>query len=455
MMEFKSLLLISANVYKDPYPVYPIGISYIKTFLKKSLPDYSICTYDMNFGNLDDLSALLKKENFNYVGLSLRNIDDNNIFEQNSFVSWYKEIVTCIRNSCKSILIVGGAGYSIFPDILYNELQPDFGIKGEGELSLTELLKSLDEKKDYRRIDGLVYKDVNDKIIVNKRNNYEYNLSLKLENEWIPYYWENGGMLNIQTKRGCPHHCIYCSYPVIEGHKVRKLNVDNVIASLKELYFEKHITYIFFTDSVFNMEHEYNDELCHKIIENDIKISWGAYFSPRNLSKEDLILYKKSGLTHIEFGTESFSDQQLVNYQKGFTWNDILEKSHFCDDLGIFYAHFMILAGYGETEESLNETFEHSRLLTNTVIFPFIGMRIYPFTRLYDYAINEGIINSPQDLLSPHYYLSKQVNVDTIKIRAAETGVKWIFPGDEASDEMEARFRKKKRRGPLWEFLKY
>jgi hypothetical protein len=74
---------------------------------------------------------------------------------------------------------------------------------------------------------------------------------------------------------------------------------------------------------------------------------------------------------------------------------------------------------------------------------------------LYDYAINEGIINSPQDLLSPHYYLSKQVNVDTIKIRAAETGVKWIFPGDEASDEMEARFRKKKRRGPLWEFLKY
>jgi len=165
-------------------------------------------------------------------------------------------------------------------------------------------------------------------------------------------------------------------------------------------------------------------------------------------------LYKKAGLAHIEFGSESFSDQQLENYRKGFTWKDILTASHSCDELGIFYAHFMILAGYGETEKSLKETFEHSKLLNNTVIFPYIGMRIYPHTQLYDYALRDGKIESSNNLLQPVYYVSDQVQVDLIQQRAMATGAKWIFPG-RGSEEMMVRFRKKKHRGPLWEYLKY
>jgi radical SAM superfamily enzyme YgiQ (UPF0313 family) len=42
-------------------------------------------------------------------------------------------------------------------------------------------------------------------------------------------YYRLGGMLNIQTKRGCPFRCIYCTYPGVEGRKIRLRNPDTVV----------------------------------------------------------------------------------------------------------------------------------------------------------------------------------------------------------------------------------
>ncbi len=85
---------------------------------------------------------------------------------------------------------------------------------------------------------------------------------------------------------------------------------------------------------------------------------------------------------HIEFGTDSLSDTTLKNYGKPFTVADILEASKICNRLKIHCAHFLILGGYGETEDTLNETFENSKKIERTVFFPFVGMRIYPGTKL-------------------------------------------------------------------------
>jgi radical SAM superfamily enzyme YgiQ (UPF0313 family) len=261
-------------------------------------------------------------------------------------------------------------------------------------------------------------------------------------------------MLNIQTKRGCPYNCIYCSYPVIEGRKIRTLNADFIVETLKDLYFNKGITYVFFTDSVFNISNEYNKQLAKKIINSGVKVNWGAYFSPHNVNREELTLFKQAGLTHIEFGTESFSDQQLNNYRKHFTFQEVLEISHICSDLGIFFAHFLILGGYGETEQSLDETFENSKKIPLSVYFPYIGMRIYPQTELFDIAIAEGRIKSIKDLLEPVYYISDAVKLGTLKERAFATGKKWIFPDFDDNGTME-KFRLRNKRGPLWEYLRY
>lgn len=454
MSSTKNILLVSANNYTTPYPVYPLGVSYLYTYLKKRLPQYNFRFFDFNRQTLSDFNELLTNENFNFIGISLRNVDDTNIYEKNSFIAWYKQIIEAARKKSKAKLIIGGPGFSIFPELIFDTLQPDFGIKGEGEESILQLINSIDNNEDFQTIEGLVFRTSSNEIKVNPRKNYLNSLELSFDKDLVDYYWEKSGMLNIQTKRGCPYNCIYCSYPIIEGSKIRTLDINFIVETLKDLYFNKRITYVFFTDSVFNISNEYNIQLAKQIIDSGVKINWGAYFSPHNLTREALTLYKQAGLTHIEFGTESFSDQQLKNYRKHFTFKEVLETSEICSDLGIFFAHFLILGGYGETERSLDETFENSKKIPFSINFPYIGMRIYPHTKLYEIAIAEGRIKGVNDLLEPVYYISNDVNIDTLKDRALATGKKWIFPDYDDQGLME-KFRSRKKRGPLWEFLRF
>ena len=448
------ILLISANRYTNPYPVYPIGVSYLKTYIQKNLPHYQVDVFDFNLGNYASLIEKLKEYQPGYIGISLRNIDGANSFDRSSFISGYKEIVETIRANSQVPVVIGGAGFSIYPQPVFDALRPDFGITGEGEQAWVNLISCLDEGKDYSQIEGLVYYNKSNEFIRNPHVNYLKNLELQFEDSIIDFYWEKSGMLNIQTKRGCCYHCIYCSYPVIEGRKIRTLNADLIVENLLRLNRKKGINYVFFTDSVFNLDKEYNMELAEKIIRSGLKIKWGAYFSPSNLTDEEMALYKQSGLTHIEFGTESLSDTQLKNYGKHFTFADVKAASDLALKHNIFYAHFLILGGYGETDRTICETMENSKQLNYTVFFPFVGMRIYPNTRLQQLAIEEGVISPSDLLLQPTYYISKNFDPGTLKEKAAATGKAWSFPDDPKSDEMELFRLKRKKKGLMWEYLR-
>ncbi|MEI8202467.1 MAG: lipid biosynthesis B12-binding/radical SAM protein [Bacteroidota bacterium] len=450
-MAKRKVLFISANLHIKPYPVYPLGISYLMTYLDKNLPRTDFRVFDFNIGNLQSLSETLKEYNPDFIAVSLRNIDDIDSQSKISFIGGYESIMVAIRANSQKTVIMGGSGFSIYPELLFKQLKPDFAVSGEGEESLVQLILSLENGTSYRDIEGLVYSD-NDTIIINKRKEYLKDLDLHLSDDLISYYWDHSGMLNIQTKRGCPYRCIYCTYPIIEGRKVRMLNVDLVVETLVRLYKEKKINYVFFTDSVFNMNNNYNIELAEKIIQSGIKIHWGAYFSPFNLTQDLVHLFKKSGLKHIEFGTESLSDTQLINYGKHFNVEDVIKSSEYCNKAGVYFAHFMILGGWGETEATLAETFENSKRIKHSVFFPFIGMRIYPNTPLHDILLREGIIKSDNILLDPTYYISDKIDLNTLKSKAKASGRNWEFPDDDKSEAME-KIRAKKRKGLLWHLL--
>jgi len=390
-----NILLASLNTLAVPYPVYPIGISYLSTYIEQHLPGYTIELFDFNLENADQFIRKLHELSPKYIAFSIRNIDGVNSYDPTNFISGYSVIIDILRQKYHGDykLFIGGAGFSIFPETLFNLLQPDYAVVGEGEESLVELIKKLDADLPVEDIGGLVYKK--DGIIkVNQKKQHTTDLCLRFNESLTDFYWQNSGMLNVQTKRGCPFNCVYCTYPVIEGRIVRTLNTDLIIETISKLYRDKGINYIFFTDSVFNMKNDYNVELAEKIIRSGINIRWGAYFYPKGLTRESLKLFKESGLTHIEFGTESISDHTLKSYGKHFTVEDIIQQSELCNELDVPFAHFMILAGYGETDETIDETFENSRKIKKTVFFPYVGMRIYPGTRLYTYAISEGLIES-------------------------------------------------------------
>ncbi len=452
-MTSKKLLLVSPNRFAVPYPVYPLGISYLHSYLKDRLKGFEIVVFDMNLHSDEELIAYLKNYNPDFTGVSLRNVDDVSSISREFFLTGYKAIIDLIRQTLpKTTLIIGGSAFSIFPDELFNFFKPDFGIYGEGEKSLYQLLTSiLSGSPDYS-IEGLVYQN-GSRTVVNPRTHYLSSLDLSFSDNLSQFYWKKSGMMNLQTKRGCPYECIYCTYPVIEGRKVRTLDADKIVDTLKDLYFNQHLNYVFFTDSIFNIHRKFNQELAQKILKSKVKIKWGAYFSPHNLTLDELKLFAESGLTHIEFGTESLSDSTLKHYRKNFSVNEIVEVSDICNEVEIYFAHFLILGGYGETEDSINEGFENSKRIANSVFFPYVGMRIYPGTTLYKLAIADRYIDPGDTLIEPTYYLADGIDYGSLKERADNTGRRWVFPDEDVVTFMN-RMRGRNRKGSLWHHLK-
>jgi len=448
----KSILFISANQLKEPYPVYPLGISYLVSYLEEHLPDLKILLFDFNKNDYSELVQLIKKEHPKYIGVSFRNIDDVNFYAKNSYIAHYKAIVDLVKVNSKATIIIGGPGYSIFPIEMYNLLQPDFGIYGEGEISLYKLINILENNKNnFEDVPRLIYKKDN-KTIFNQKGNSTLQPKTSYNKELTDYYWQNSGMLNIQTKRGCPYNCIYCTYPLIEGKNVRTHNPEILVENIEKYLYENNVDYFFFTDSLFNLKNKFNYEFAELILRKNIKFKWGAYFNFKNLPEDLLVLLKRAGLTHIEFGTDSLCDITLNSYRKPFTFEEILNTSDICNKLDIDFAHFLILGGYGETKGTLKETFENSKKIGRTVFFTFVGMRIYPNTELYKIAINEGKIQPTDDLLLPKYYVTEEYNEEFVKQLAKESGKRWVFP-DEDSSAIINKLRMKGKKGPLWEYL--
>jgi radical SAM superfamily enzyme YgiQ (UPF0313 family) len=168
-------------------------------------------------------------------------------------------------------------------------------------------------------------------------------------------------------------------------------------------------------------------------------------------------LMARAGLTHIEFGSDSFSDSVLDEYGKQFTFNDIYDASLYARVAKVHYAHFLIAGGPGETEETLQEGFENSKRLVKTVHFPFVGMRIYPKTRLYDRAVAEKAVDAGANLLRPVFYITPALTEE--KIFSVLSGFSrqspnWIV-GELPQEKVRVieGLRRKGVRGPLWEFL--
>ena len=126
----KKILLISANQHKVPYPVYPLGLAYISSYLKENSPEYEIRIFDFNLNDLSDFKKELEEFAPRYVGISLRNADSANSLNPSNFIEDYSPLVELVKEYGKSITVVGGAGYSIFPKLIYELLSPDFGIYG-------------------------------------------------------------------------------------------------------------------------------------------------------------------------------------------------------------------------------------------------------------------------------------------------------------------------------------
>ncbi|MCP4578758.1 MAG: radical SAM protein, partial [Deltaproteobacteria bacterium] len=272
----------------------------------------------------------------------------------------------------------------------------------------------------------------------------------------VDYYTEKSGMLNIQTQRGCAFKCCYCTYPLIEGTAFRRRGPRVVCDEIEDVI-ASGTRYFFIVVSVFNTSREHVTGICEEILKRKLDIKWGCYLRPQGITQPQMDLMARAGLTHIEFGTDSFSDSVLDAYGKQFTVDDVIHASECARNAKVRYAHFLIIGGPGETEETIREGFSNAGRIKKSVFFPYVGMRLYPGTPLHEIALKEGVVTREKDLFEPCFYITPHIPKDTIARMLKEHGGEqknWIIGevGPELRQVMD-NLRKMGVVGPLWEFL--
>ena len=449
------ILLISANRCTTPDAVFPLGLAYLNAALRRAGHD---CMWLDALSHAGDFKQRVRNYHPHFIGISLRNVDDVLIRKQETFFAALSPLIAELREISSCHIVVGGSGFSIFPQQLFELSGADFGIVSEGETAFPVLIAALESGSDFSHIPGLVFRQ-KDRTIVNPPAPGSAAENL-MAADWPPlvtsHYLGTSGALNVQTQRGCSFRCCYCTYPVIEGRQHRPRSGETVAEEFEQSQ-RLGAKYVFVVDSVFNSSVAHVTDICRALIRKDITIPWGCFLRPQGLSTDLMSLMARAGLAHVEFGSDSFCDEVLAAYQKGFTFEDILFSSELARQAGVDFCHYVIAGGPGETHATLLRGFEKSRQLGDSIIIAVVGMRIYPGTALFERAIAEGRISRDVNLLTPCYYLAsglQQAQVFQQLQDFARHSPNWIVGDPDPSySNLVDRLRRRGIAGPLWSYF--
>jgi len=446
------VLLVATNRVLTPFPVYPIGVDYVATALHGR---HELRVLDLAAdGGEAALAALCRDFAPEVVGLSIRNVDSAETSNPEGFLPELERVADLLRRSTRARLVLGGPGFSIFPAALMTRLRAGYGLLGEGE-RLPLLLDAIarDDAEAAAAVPGVVVGAGASEPPPPWPGPYARALASR---ETVGHYLRWGSMLNVQTKRGCPFRCTYCTYPAIEGRRLRLFPPEDVAREWAALV-QAGAKFLFVTDAVFNSHVRHNLAVAEAVQRRGCTVPWGAFFAPLRPPPDYYRRLRAAGLTHAEFGTESLAPAMLRALRKPFSVEHALAAHREARAAGLFVAHYILLGGPGETRASVSETLDRCERLEGAALFFFCGIRIYPRTELHRIALAERQVTPGDDLLAPRFYepagLPVAAIADLVATRARGRRHWVVGSGDQQMAAAMKRLYQRGRIGPLWELL--
>jgi radical SAM superfamily enzyme YgiQ (UPF0313 family) len=439
------VLLISPNREHLPDPVYPLGLAYVAAAVRDS--GHEVQALDLCFEE-DSAAAIrgsLQDFRPDIIGISLRNIDDVSYPRRHSYLQDYRDTVDEVRRHSDALIVLGGSGFTIMPEAFMQELGADFGIIGEGEQACPELVRKIESGNMPFNFSRLIRAEARVRDLdLCSPDPVKFN---------APDYYRLGGMLNVQTKRGCSFHCSYCTYPMIEGRDIRLREPSNVVNQIREIAGQTGAKHFFFVDSIFNHPASHAEAVCDELIRKRTGIKWTCYATPTGMTERLADKMARAGCTGVEFGIDSLSDDVLLNLDKGFDARAVRAASEACRKAGLKFCHFIFAGAPGDTDDKVARAIADLDDLNPDAAVIMTGIRVFPNTRLAERAEEElGIRDAG---LEPVFYLSPAVSSYSRVRDEVSRRKNWIMPGHDVN--MHPRLQRKLRehgiKGPLWEEL--
>lgn len=388
----EKVLLIFPKTGLDIYAQLPLGLLSIASTI---VDDYEVNIIDQRIDK--DWAEKVESESQNSICVGITSMTGEQI--SNGLE---------ISKIAKKNVVWGGVHPTILPEQTLENKHIDFIVVGEGEITFPLLIKALKNQNKLNNIKGVGYKDSYGIHINEPPNNVNLNNLPDL-----PYYLldmdkyitKRDGFqrcLTLETSRGCPHNCSFCSNPVIHNRKWRSLNVDNIMRKVNYLNNEYNLDGIIFQEDNFFVNIQRVEEFCEKISINNI--GWKSNCRIKYLLDKDQTFFKmleNAGCKMLQFGVESGSDRILNLLNKGITTDDIIKINKKLANANILCRYNFIIGIPTETEKEIQATLDFIEKLKSenaNLDSPFLNIYTpWPGTKLYDLAVKNGF-NPPNSL---------------------------------------------------------
>jgi anaerobic magnesium-protoporphyrin IX monomethyl ester cyclase len=291
-----------------------------------------------------------------------------------------------------TLVFVTGSQGSKIPDMAMGVSAIDAVVRGEPELSVSEMVSKLAAGEDPLSADG---------VSVRRGDAIEHNPDrpmLKgdaldalpfpsrdlLPNDPYRIPTMEGPMQTVQSSRGCPINCTYCGYVVAQGIPWRGRSAANVFAELQEVVQKHGVTNVVFRDPLFAYDRDRVLELCDMLTEAGLGLQWQCETAIKTLDDEMLERMARAGCMSVSFGVESGNAELQKKYSRG----KIKDHDHAkvvvdsCRRHGISTRGFFMIGFPEETPEMAAETINLAVYLDPDTV-QFTAVTPYPDTKLF------------------------------------------------------------------------
>lgn len=382
-------------------PLPPMDLMYMaavaeeinnEIYYESKIIDYSLVIEEP----IQQLKSDLKEFQPDYLVV---NIASTMLENDLSIVQIAKEILPNI------ITIAKGAHFlTSNTDVLYKCKALDLIIVGEAEQTLKEIL----EENPYPEIKGLCYRDGFvakytgkrpfiqnlDKIPFPARHLVDNNLFRRPDNNKVQTI--------IKVSRGCPHHCFFCLATPVSGSKVRVRSAENIIEEIKECVETYNIRNFLFWSDIFNADREWTMDLCQKIIDSGLKITWSSNTRADTADEEMAELMYKSGCRLVSIGVESGSQYILDKIGKKITINEIRDTVKILKKAKIKVYNYFVIGLPWDDEDTIEQTIEFAIELDSDFV-SFYTATPLPGTRFYKFAQTKNLLGEKNDWENAYY----------------------------------------------------
>ncbi len=382
------VLLLSTPHPLEESPLPPLSLSYLASVLIKDGIEVRILDFLVTQYNPRKLRRELEEYKPQLVGATCVTLN---------YPIARRMLKVCKDFDPHMFTVIGGPHVTFaLEETLLQTPWIDAIVIGEGERTLVELARAVEQGKDIHHVNGIAFADGDIVTKTTPKAQVEDLDRLPLPaRELLPIarYHALGTPCTVITSRGCPYGCIFCSGRRMFGPKVRFRSPGLVVDEIEHLQRDFGFVKINIVDDTFTLNHHHTQAVCEEMLRRNLKMKWSVFARVDRISEELAQLMNRAGCEWMLFGVESADEDILKTIKKGFTPDEVRRGVKVASEAGINVFNSFILGLPGESRDTARKSLAFGDELYHTygAKYGFHMLAPLPGTEIFERAEDYGI----------------------------------------------------------------